>query len=404
MRQPQSLINEWAGWRQIFPETITTNGVVNLLAAPKYGSTGIDKTLHEAFGTDNKLSDGVLAGTSLVIPAFDLASDRPLLFYYNSPDPKDPKDEEDWGYGALHRSLSEEEHTILEEEEAHHASLQSPEGEKGKKHSSELVRIGRHDFKVWEVVRASTAAPTYFPIAAVHNIDSRGQNRVVPCADGGLVANNPSMVAVSFACSKWEHLPLSEVAVLSIGTGASTQLADVKWNGSMLGWIGGPLMDIVTGSSPELTAAMLDQIAEEAQNDEDQFLRVQITAGVDAKGNDMLTLFNRQIKHDSDAFKPFARALRVNHPRGVSAGTVLASLDGAEYKDELLALGYELAHSKEVWDRLTHFVKHYVFRNPKHYAVHSRVPLGPLKKQLAVLSPKDRASLRAYLTALDAEQ
>jgi len=60
---------------------------------------------------------------------------------------------------------------------------------------------------LWEAVRAAVAAETYFP-------SWKG------LADGGVFANNPSMVAVS-AASRVLGVPLGEIEVLSIGTGVS---------------------------------------------------------------------------------------------------------------------------------------------------------------------------------------
>lgn len=59
---------------------------------------------------------------------------------------------------------------------------------------------------LWEVARAATAAETYFP-------SWKG------LADGGVFANNPSMVAVS-AVSRRLGVPLEEIEILSIGTGS----------------------------------------------------------------------------------------------------------------------------------------------------------------------------------------
>lgn len=57
----------------------------------------------------------------------------------------------------------------------------------------------------WEVCRCSVAAPTYFQ-------QWKGY------ADGGVYANNPSMVGVS-AASRVLGIPLSEIEVFSLGTG-----------------------------------------------------------------------------------------------------------------------------------------------------------------------------------------
>lgn len=70
----------------------------------------------------------------------------------------------------------------------------------------------------WEVVRASVAAPTYFP-------PWKGYT------DGGVFANNPSMVAIA-AISKSQGVPITDMEVCSIGTGLSnggSKIPTVKW-------------------------------------------------------------------------------------------------------------------------------------------------------------------------------
>eukprot|EP00053_Salpingoeca_punica_P017846 m.172710 g.172710 ORF g.172710 m.172710 type:complete len:432 (-) comp17301_c0_seq6:485-1780(-) len=61
----------------------------------------------------------------------------------------------------------------------------------------------------WTAARASSAAPTYFP---PHNIDGQW------FADGGLVANNPSLIALAEACALYGGMD-SINAVVSLGTG-----------------------------------------------------------------------------------------------------------------------------------------------------------------------------------------
>jgi patatin-like phospholipase/acyl hydrolase len=51
-----------------------------------------------------------------------------------------------------------------------------------------------YDFPVWEVARATSAAPTYFEAARVTSADSADPFALV---DGGVFANNPSMCALA---------------------------------------------------------------------------------------------------------------------------------------------------------------------------------------------------------------
>ena len=73
----------------------------------------------------------------------------------------------------------------------------------------------------WEVVRCATAAETYFP-------SQKG------FADGGVFANNPSMVGVA-AASKVLGVPIEEIELLSIGTGDRT-VGSSSAPSSVFGW------------------------------------------------------------------------------------------------------------------------------------------------------------------------
>jgi uncharacterized protein len=69
----------------------------------------------------------------------------------------------------------------------------------------------RRDYKVpiWQVARATSAAPTYFPVfIGVDNI------RLI---DGGVWANNPSIVGITEAVSSL-NIPLEQIYVLNLGT------------------------------------------------------------------------------------------------------------------------------------------------------------------------------------------
>jgi len=69
----------------------------------------------------------------------------------------------------------------------------------------------RRDYKVpmWKVARATSAAPTYFPVfSGVDNV------RLI---DGGVWANNPSIVGITEAVSVL-NVPLEQIYILNLGT------------------------------------------------------------------------------------------------------------------------------------------------------------------------------------------
>jgi len=76
------------------------------------------------------------------------------------------------------------------------------------------------NYCVWEATLGTSSAPTYFPVAnvgaGVQN-GSNAANRWV--ADGGIVANNPALYALSWAVRLGLYTTLSDVLLVSLGTG-----------------------------------------------------------------------------------------------------------------------------------------------------------------------------------------
>lgn len=108
------------------------------------------------------------------------------------------------------------------------------------KYLAEFVRDT--DVKIADAVLASCAAPTYFDPKTV------GEANYL-LADGGLWANNPSMVALTEAIGKL-GLDKNQVKILSVGTGSkqvSYENRDVEkknW-GALLDWKGLKLLDMI---------------------------------------------------------------------------------------------------------------------------------------------------------------
>jgi patatin-like phospholipase/acyl hydrolase len=74
------------------------------------------------------------------------------------------------------------------------------------------------DIPLWEVCRAATAAPTYFP-AHLTTVERRRRALI----DGGVVANNPTACAIAEAVRLNNDASLKGIVLLSIGTGQTTR-------------------------------------------------------------------------------------------------------------------------------------------------------------------------------------
>ena len=99
----------------------------------------------------------------------------------------------------------------------------------------------RRDFKVsaWKVAKATSAAPTFFPCCK--DVDSQ---RLI---DGGVWANNPSMVALVEAVGTL-NIPLSQIRMLSIGTSSVVSHRRDRLNsGGIISWAKkSAVVDVIT--------------------------------------------------------------------------------------------------------------------------------------------------------------
>ncbi len=101
----------------------------------------------------------------------------------------------------------------------------------------------------YQVADASSAAPTYFPTKEIELPPGGDEFWLI---DGGVIANNPTMCAIAEARRVWKDVSLSDMRVLSIGTGFMTR----KINGpESRGWgaiqwmTKGKIMELVTDES-----------------------------------------------------------------------------------------------------------------------------------------------------------
>jgi patatin-like phospholipase/acyl hydrolase len=120
----------------------------------------------------------------------------------------------------------------------------------------------KNDYLVRDVIRATTAAPTYFPVARVKSFTGVQS----PMIDGSVFAGNPALCAFVEARKKLAGSPSTEqMVILSIGTGYITRTYDytsVK-NWGSLRWIT-PLIDIMLSGVTEIVNHQLTYIFDAA--------------------------------------------------------------------------------------------------------------------------------------------
>jgi patatin-like phospholipase/acyl hydrolase len=165
----------------------------------KYPSKGVDEVLQRYFG-ETRLKDAI---TSLVVPSYEI--ERRVPFFFKS-------------------------HTALT-----HAT---------------------HDFPMWQVARATSAAPTYFEPA---RLDAARVGDYWALIDGGVFANNPAACALVEARTQFPGA--SDYLVCSLGTGVLTRritYEDARHWG-LARWAK-PVLDIVLDGVSETVNYQLNQL------------------------------------------------------------------------------------------------------------------------------------------------
>ena len=136
--------------------------------------------------------------------------------------------------------------------------------------SSRAVDDPAYDFSMFDVARATSAAPTYFE---PHEVTDAAGERTYPLVDGGVFATNPAACAYADLGGEIDVLA-------SLGTGAFTRpyaFRDARWWGQ-LQWAR-PALDIVFDGQAETTQFLLGRLLGE------HYVRLQ--TDLDAASDDM---------------------------------------------------------------------------------------------------------------------
>jgi patatin-like phospholipase/acyl hydrolase len=149
------------------------------------------------------------------------------------------------------------------------------------------------DFKVWEIARATSAAPTYFETA---KITSRvGES--FSCIDGGVFAYNPSLCAYVEAKQylnklKGEFISAKDMFMVSLGTLSSNKMhAYENIEGSNNQQWFKSLTDIMMSGSAETVDYHLKYIFE-SEDSSNQYIRLEPNTGSSNLEMDAVTIEN----------------------------------------------------------------------------------------------------------------
>lgn len=123
-----------------------------------------------------------------------------------------------------------------------------------------VVKGSEQDFLISDVVRATTAAPTYFPVAKSTEKKLKDESFI----DGSLFANNPALCAfieaTKFPCEPMQR----EIHILSLGTGSRDKHYPYRYakQWGRLGWVI-PVIDIYGSASSQTVDHQLKRLYEQ---------------------------------------------------------------------------------------------------------------------------------------------
>lgn len=106
--------------------------------------------------------------------------------------------------------------------------------------------------EIRDVADAASAAPVYFPAVRV---SGDGDDHFF--SDGGVAANNPSLVAFVSAKSRF---PEAEIRILSVGTGRPALKVDGIDSFGALEWFSHGIIDVLMNAPNEMLASALDML------------------------------------------------------------------------------------------------------------------------------------------------
>lgn len=126
-------------------------------------------------------------------------------------------------------------------------------------------KVPARNYLMWEVARATSAAPTYFSPGRVHPPESQTED-FHPIIDGGVFANNPAMCA--YVETLTQHAEKDKVLVVSLGTGEAPPhliLYSKARRWGLLQWAP-PMLGVVFDGVSDTVDYQLDRLLREYEN------------------------------------------------------------------------------------------------------------------------------------------
>lgn len=134
-----------------------------------------------------------------------------------------------------------------------------------------------HDLPLWEVVKASCSAPTFFP---AHGLRYRDFPKKHALIDGGVFANNPTLIAIAEVLA---HGNDADLLCISLGTSEEDVPGLSLKNGREMGameWAL-PLIGIFMGGGSRHVHSLAKRIVTKGNTRSDRYLRFQMMTAKD---------------------------------------------------------------------------------------------------------------------------
>jgi len=151
--------------------------------------------------------------------------------------------------------------------------------------------VSHADFYVRDVAHASSAAPTFFQPARIRRLNGKGELTMV---DGGMVANNPTLAALTYA-PEILNIDIRDIAVLSVGCGTTDPDYYSRRNPGAGWWLfSGYLVDIMQEGTGEYIQGVMDHwLYKYVKLPSGQYLRIQRKAAPDSEEGRLVANMDR---------------------------------------------------------------------------------------------------------------
>ena len=137
------------------------------------------------------------------------------------------------------------------------------------------------DFYSWQVGRATSAAPTYFPTAFISSLDGRNFTFI----DGGVMANDPALIALSVAAEDYPGVTLNSTVLLSVGTGITDAIVEGYHDWGYEPWfMDGDIIDLIFNGPMYAVEDTVSRLFRQAASSS-RYLRVQYSQNQGINGD-----------------------------------------------------------------------------------------------------------------------